>query len=58
MVQHSENKVINDFLVKILTIAQIMSLFIENKKLKEENEILKAQVAFYKGFYDGKNYSS
>ena len=60
MVQHSENEVINDFLVKILTIAQIMSLFIENKKLKEENkklkeenETLKAQVAFYKGFYDG-----
>ena len=44
MVQHSENKVI----------AQIMSLFVENKKLKEENETLKAQVAFYKGFYDGK----
>lgn len=58
MVQHSENKVINDFLVKILTIAQIMSLFIENKNLKEENETLKAQVAFYKGFYDGKNHSS
>ena len=38
MVQHSENKVITDFLVKILTIAQIMSLFVENKKLKEENE--------------------
>lgn len=58
MVQHSENKVINDFLVKILTIAQIMSLFIENKNLKEENETLKAQVAFYKGFYDGKNHFS
>lgn len=58
MVQHSENKVINDFLIKILTIAQIMSLFIENKKLKEENETLKAQVAFYKGLYDGKNHSS
>ena len=46
----SENKVVNNFLVKIITIIQIMSLFIENKKLKEEN--------FYKGFYDGKNYSS
>lgn len=52
MVQHSENKVIKNFLTKLVTIVQIMSLFIENKKLKEENEILKAQVAFYKGFYD------
>ena len=53
MVQHSENKVIKNFLTKLVTIAQIMSLFIENKKLKEEKETLKAQVAFYKGFYDG-----
>jgi hypothetical protein len=28
-------------------------MFFENKKLKEENKTLKAQVISYKGFYDG-----